>query len=148
MGPIPPGAPAEAIVEAYSPYFHSDGTVGWPCCGYGPADRVGPNIGDPSSMTFDFVNAPSWLTRSGPPVVAEIDTWESEWSGYQVYGYYNRGTLTALPPPVGTPSDQPGRDIPNDPPPGGGSGGGSPGPGGPGFPESPGGPGEFPTDPG
>lgn len=145
MGPIPPGAPAEAIVEAYSPYFHSDGTVGWPCCGYGPADRVGPNIGDPSSMTFDFVNAPSWLTRSGPPVVAEIDTWETEWSGYQVYGYYNRGTLMALPPPVGTPSDQPGRDVPNDPPPGGGSGAGSPGPGGPGFPS---GPGQPPMEPG
>lgn len=90
-------------------------------------------------MTFAFVNAPSWLKWPEPSVVSGFDDFMSEWAGYQFIGYYDRRTMEAVPPPVGSVSDQPGTGIPNEPasggdPGGGGSDGGGPGGGGPGGP--------------
>jgi hypothetical protein len=99
-GPMPPGVPARSFVEALSPYIQADGTAGWPCCDKTREDRIGPNAGDPSYMTFEFMNAPSWLKWSDQSVVFAIDDMENEWLGYIVSGYYNRRSLVAVPPPI------------------------------------------------
>jgi hypothetical protein len=101
-GPIPPGVPAQTIIEASSPYIQADGTPGWPCCGKTPVDRIGPNVGDPSYMDFELVNAPSWLKWSGPSVVFAINDMEDAWLGYVVTGYYNHKPLIAVPPQIKT----------------------------------------------
>lgn len=100
LGPMPPGVPARSFVEALSPYIQADGITGWPCCDKTREDRIGPNAGDPSYMTFEFMNAPSWLKWSDQSVVFAIDDMESEWLGYIVNGYYNRRSLVVVPPPI------------------------------------------------
>ncbi|WP_238229751.1 Ig domain-containing protein [Methylobacterium hispanicum] len=132
-GPIPANQASRAVAEIFRLYVQPNGTIGWPW-GAGPEERVGPAVGDPSEVTFAFVNAPSWLKWPGPSVVFGFDDFMSEWAGYQFIGYYDQRTMEAVPPPVGSVSDQPGIGIPNEPASGGDPGGGGSDGGGPGGP--------------
>ena len=147
-GPIAPNVPVQALIEAYSPYYRAPGVLGYPGNVYdangnpvegSPANRFGPNVGDPSTLRFEFVNAPSWLTWAGAATTTGVDDDTSPWWGYYVYGYFNQITLGARPPAVGSPNDQngyvPGPYENGYDPPDGGGGSSSPPPGGfPGFP--------------
>jgi len=137
-GPIAPNLPITSIVEAYSPYYRSAGVIGYPgettdadgkpIPAITPDNRFGPNAGDPSILTFQFVNAPSWLTWTGPAVTTSVDDGTSPWWGYFVSGYYNQRTVQALPPAPGSVNDQPGYTPgPYEQTDGGGSGPGLPG---------------------
>lgn len=131
-GPIAPNVPISTIVEAHSPYYRAPGVIGGMGDGTTPDTRFGPNAGDPSIVTFQLVNAPSWLTWTGPAVVESIDEGSTPWWGYFINGYYNQRTVQAVPPAPGSVNDQTGY-TPGPYEGGGGSGGGSGGglPGGP-----------------
>ncbi|MDE4914879.1 putative Ig domain-containing protein [Methylobacterium sp. 092160098-2] len=131
-GPIAPNVPISTIVEAHSPYYRAPGMIGGTGDGTTPETRYGPDAGDPSILTFQLVNAPSWLTWTGPAVVGSIDDGSTPWWGYFVNGYYNQRTAQAVPPAPGSANDQTGY-TPGPYEGGGGSGGGSGGglPGGP-----------------
>lgn len=116
-GPIAPNVAVGSIIEAYSPYYRAPGVLGYPGNVYdengnpvegSPANRFGPNPGDLSILTYEFVNAPSWLTWSGPALTTSVDDDTSPWWGYYVYGYFNQRPLQAVPPPPGAPNDQTG----------------------------------------
>ena len=118
VGPIAPGESIGATIEAFSPYYSAPGQVGRPGQQYydqngNPIEltaenRFGPKAGDPSNVTFQFVNAPSWLTWTGPSVVFGVEEQVWDWMGYIVFGYYNQRSLLAIPPMPGAPNDQPG----------------------------------------